>query len=120
MNKRILLIEDDYVLLECYHQILSKFGYTVFPHSSVEKGIEFLQSSTIDLIISDIHFGGMNGNELIEFVKNFNFILIPPIIFVTGSVDITDAFLVLNDLVGEVLIKPVSISDLISAIKRYI
>ena len=69
---RILLVDDEYLLLFSMALTLEDFGYEVLQANSGETGLEVLrQDRDIDLVITDIHLGaGMNGFEFARNVRS--------------------------------------------------
>lgn len=71
MNKRILLVDDDHMVIELLTIFLDHAGYGV---DSAADGIECLkklQDGQYDLIILDICMPKMNGMEVLRFVKRY-------------------------------------------------
>lgn len=90
MKKRILVIDDEEILIRTMNRLLEKTGYEVF---SVKNGADaeiLLEEQEIDLIISDIHMPGRNGVEsmkrLVGKAKKIYGRDIP-FIFITGFTD---------------------------------
>lgn len=69
MNKKILLIEDDYMIREMYTDELIKNGFEVSACPSGEKGLEVLKTTQFDLVLLDIMLLGINGLEVLRQIK---------------------------------------------------
>lgn len=54
---RILIADDDLLLLQSIDSLLSDCGYHVVPAASVQEANELLAKTSVDLILSDIKFG---------------------------------------------------------------
>ena len=54
---RILLVDDDLMLLQSMDSLLTDYGYQVIPSASVKDALEQLEATSVDLILSDIMFG---------------------------------------------------------------
>jgi len=63
--KRILIVEDQKSLCLLYEEELAKEGYEVVAVNDADSGLEALQKSQFDLIITDIRMPGRDGIELI-------------------------------------------------------
>ena len=61
MNKKILLIDDDKMILKTLKKYLSKEGFRVITVMSGEEAINSINNEDFDLIISDIRMPGMGG-----------------------------------------------------------
>ncbi|MBI3995235.1 MAG: response regulator [Nitrospirae bacterium] len=66
---QILLIDDDEIVRIFYQSLLQQAGYGVTVASSGEEGIGLLKKNPFDLLIVDIHLGGMDGIELLRKAK---------------------------------------------------
>jgi CheY-like chemotaxis protein len=53
---KLLIVDDDLLLLQTLDDYLSKAGYQIVPAESVAAAMEYLKSATVDLILSDIKF----------------------------------------------------------------
>jgi DNA-binding response OmpR family regulator len=53
---KILLVDDDLLLLQSLEGLLNDSGFQVIPADSVAKGLEVLTNTAVDLILSDIKF----------------------------------------------------------------
>lgn len=80
--KKILVIEDDILMVKILEFILRKEGYELTIAKDGIEGIEKLNSVNPDLVITDIILPFKSGLEVISFVKeNFNHI---PVIVVSS------------------------------------
>jgi len=86
-KENILIVDDNYDMLELLHRNLKAQNFHTYKASSVMEAIEILKFSTIDLLITDLQMPGINGIELIKYVQE-HFPTIPKLV-ITGfpSVD---------------------------------
>lgn len=117
MKYNIVLIEDNLVLLECYHQILVQFGFNVLALDSISNENLILNFDP-DLIISDLYLGYGNDSSVFDFLKKFYIQKKIPLILVTGNSEFNHGVFDQLGLVGDVLIKPISIEVLINTVKK--
>lgn len=83
---KILLLEDDLVLGETLHEMLSDAGYTtVWVKDGIQASEETYQN-TFDLYILDINVPELNGFELLESLRNAEDET--PAIFISAMTDI--------------------------------
>ncbi len=54
---RILVVDDDLLLLQTLDGMLADNGFQVIPAETVEHALELLKTTAVDLILSDIRFG---------------------------------------------------------------
>src|SRR5205809_336176 len=66
---QLLLVDDDANLLEMLQLLLEKQGHTIVTAESGEEALAALHTGDFDLILSDLTMPGINGYQLLEFVK---------------------------------------------------
>lgn len=90
MKKRILVIDDEELLIRTMNRLLEKTGYDVFSVKNALDAETLVEEQEVDLIISDIRMPGKNGIEvvrgLIEKMRELYGREIP-FIFITGFAD---------------------------------
>lgn len=91
----LLIVDDNATNLSIMEAVLEKEGYRTVIIDNSRECLEFLRSSTPDLILLDIDMPDMNGLEVCRIVQQDSRSSEIPIIFVTGLTDnktINDAF----------------------------
>lgn len=90
MAKKILVIDDEELIIKSLSRLLEKSGYEVFVAKNGQDAIIMTEEEDFDLILADIRMPGMNGVDTIqsiyESLQNNNLKKIP-IIFITGYAD---------------------------------
>ena len=111
---RILLIDDDEMVLDATSRLIQSLGYEVNPLSSAKEAIITLkeEGSYYDLIISDQTMPEMSGKELADYLWSIGS-KIPFLLCSGNSTDIGSSEGILK-----VLSKPVSRSDFSSEINQ--
>ena len=66
---KILIAEDDRMLLKSIAFKLEKEGYDVVTASDGRQAVELLEQESPDLVVSDIMMPYLNGLEVIPYVK---------------------------------------------------
>lgn len=90
MKKKILVIDDEEILIRSLSKLLEKVDYEVYTARNGQDAIEMIKDESFDLIVCDIRMPGINGVETIRKIREFygsqksNH---PPNIFITGYVD---------------------------------
>lgn len=84
MNEKILVIDDEHLILTTIERALSKVGYTVRGTSNVKDFLDALSTGIHDLLIMDLHLGGVDNKELMRKVKEITPRL--KILIISGSV----------------------------------
>jgi CheY-like chemotaxis protein len=85
MAKKILIIEDEEILLELLKKKLSRLGYEVFTAVDGEKGMQAIREIIPDLILLDIIMPKMGGFEVMEKVQADPTLKTIPIIVISNS-----------------------------------
>lgn len=109
---RVLLVDDDSMMLKVLSLLLIRQGYEVLPASGSREALEIIKNDgPVDIIVSDILMPEMPGTELIREVATLS----PG----TAGVLITGAAIAQFDLPNgvPVLEKPFSIEELTHVIK---
>lgn len=121
MAKRILVIDDEELIIRSLTKLLEKNGFEVFVVKRGQDAIAIVEEENFHLIISDIRMPGMNGIETVKNIFNVfgqrNFPK-PPVIFITGYAD-KESEQEANNL-GPVayIYKPFDISTLVTKVKE--
>jgi len=82
--RKILLVEDERLLIDLYKKELEKEGFEV---EVAENGIEAekkLKSQKFDLVLLDILMPKMSGDELLEKIKKEKFVEKVPFIVISN------------------------------------
>lgn len=69
-TKKILLIEDDPLIIEIYTTQLKKAGFEVESAPDGEKAFEMIKEKNFDLLILDIVLPYLTGFELLKRIRN--------------------------------------------------
>lgn len=112
MNERtitVLYVDDDDDMRELVGLALARHGIEVTPAASAEEAIPNLDE--VDVLVADLGLSGMSGRELCERARDRL-----PIVVVTGDREASTERQALG--AHEVLIKPVTMQDLVEAIER--
>jgi len=88
---RILLVEDDFYILDIYQTKLNQEGYKVLIAEDGEEALKTIKKElklgeTIDLILLDISMPHMNGLEFIKKIKNVKGVENTPFMVLTNLV----------------------------------
>lgn len=69
MSKKILLIDDDELVIRSLEKLLARKGYSVDAISDPKAAVQRAAEVSYDLIITDIRMPGMNGIKAIEEIQ---------------------------------------------------
>lgn len=115
-NARILLIDDDALVLETFASVLGREGYDVHTAASVSYGLTLLRSMPFDIMFCDLMMPEMNGLQLLDIVQH-EFVEMP-VIIVTGYASRDMAREALNKGACDYVTKPCRIGELPIVVER--
>ena len=73
LNKSIILfVDDEPAILRSLQRIASKVDATILTASSGFEALEIIESTHVDVIVSDINMPNMDGNQLLEQVSQIS------------------------------------------------
>jgi DNA-binding response OmpR family regulator len=114
MGKRILIIDDEPMIVESVSYSLKQEGYEVISASDGETGLKAAESETIDLILLDLMLPGINGMEICRTIRKSSNV---PIIMLTAKEGEIDRVLGLELGADDYVTKPFSMRELIARVK---
>ncbi len=117
-QERILVVDDEAIVRETIKNDLMEAGYDVVEARNGMDGVRQFKNGAIDLVISDLVMGEMDGLEVLKEVKKIS----PdtPVIIITGypSQKIAKEALVLG--ASDIINKPAGIRTLFKAVRQHI
>jgi DNA-binding response OmpR family regulator len=117
MDKKILVIEDDAVVLRLIEYTLHKEGYQVLTAKNGLEGISKAKSEQPDLIILDVMLPGIDGFEVCHRLRSAPKTAQLPILMLSGKAHEIDKATGLKVGADEYLTKPVTPRELVSRIE---
>ena len=113
----ILVVEDNLVLREGLHDILTYAGYEVLNAAHGVEALEQMSQQPADLILSDIAMPVMDGYELYQKVRQRPEWVTIPFIFLTARGEREDIFKGKDLGAEEYLVKPVTREELLVSVR---
>ncbi len=121
MSKKIMVIDDEPLVLKSIGKLLEIEGYYVTTSLSGKEALSIIEQEEIDLVISDIRMPNMSGvetiNVMIERCKEKNQDA-PPFIFITGFSDEVVNQRALDMDPADFIYKPFNRIDFIGSVKK--
>jgi DNA-binding response OmpR family regulator len=114
MPVRILVVEDEPILLEALEYNLTRQGYQVYTAGDGLAGLETAQRERPDLIVLDIMLPKMDGLEVCRTVRQE---MNTPILMLTARADEVDRVVGLEMGADDYLTKPFSMRELLARVK---
>jgi len=116
MAKRILIVDDDELVLMALNELLKPEGYEVHAVSSGAEALERLDQDGYDLLMLDIIMPEMDGFELCKKIRAKENYKETPIIFLTAKSREEDRAMGLEAGANLFLSKPISPDKLLEMI----
>jgi two-component system, response regulator FlrC len=115
---RVLIVEDDHGLREAIVDTLLLAGYVCLEADSGEAALLQLGRQSVDMVISDIQMGGMDGHTLLTNIRQ----KYPqtPVLLMTAYANIDGAVRAMRDGAIDYLAKPFSPEVLLNQVSRYV
>ncbi len=112
---RILLVDDEPLVLEFLSDVLSREGFTVSQAGRAQEALDILAGEPHGLILCDIRMPGMDGYELLKSVVRHN----PgtDVILMTGYGSVDGALDALTLGAADYLIKPLKPKEIVARIR---
>lgn len=114
----ILYIDDEISALKAISAILKKEGYNVHTATNAEDGIDIIKSSQIDCLLLDYRLPGMDGIDLLRWLRLNNIDI--PTVMLTAYGTIEKAVEAMKLGAHHYLIKPVDTELLVNVLKEAI
>jgi two-component system response regulator HydG len=115
-KERLLVVDDAPHTLEVLQRNLTAKGYQVFTAKSVAEAIRILETTTVDLVITDLKMPKVSGIDLVRHVReNFKE---TEVMMITGYPTIEGAVKAIKTGAEEYLTKPFTDEELFSAVRR--
>ncbi len=117
-SKRVLVVDDEHLILRIISDILTKEGYEVRTTSNCDKALQILKESSLSVILTDIRMPERSGIDLLEKIRTFNPDI--PVILMTGFASLESAIKGVQYGAFDYLTKPLDYNKLKGVIKHAI
>ncbi len=109
---QILVIDDQEYILDTVREALTMNGYEVEVAADGQEGIQKFDDGSFDLVITDLQMPGIDGNNVVEHIRNSDRHF-TPIIGFSGT-----PWLLKGSDFDIVFAKPFPLTDLVDAIQN--
>lgn len=115
MKKKVVIVEDDYIIQELHRHYVENLGHEVIAtFVSGEEAIDFFKSNSADLILMDIRLeDSMDGIETMKRIQDINPI---PVVYITGNTEDSNFRRAVDTNMKGFLSKPLAPNELESVI----
>lgn len=108
---RILVAEDDRELRQLFRRVLENSGYEVAEAEDGQEALDLLESTYIDLIISDIMMPRVDGFELVRSVRQAGMHM--PVLMITARDAFQDMQRGFVSGTDDYMVKPVNVNEMV-------
>lgn len=116
--KKILIVEDEELLLDAFSSVLKKRKYNVVGFSTGKEAIDYVRNNdnNIDLVILDIKLPDMSGLDVLEHIRK----ILPsvPIIMCTAYDAFKTDYQIWANQVSDYIVKPIVLEEIESKIRK--
>lgn len=113
---RVLLVDDDDLLLRALSRLLTKPGFQVVPCADAKMALMHLAQGDVDVVLTDLMMPGWSGIDLLREVRRHNLDI--PVIMLTGSPDLASAISAVELGAFAYLTKPIDATTLFTTVER--
>jgi len=118
--KRILVVEDDPLIMNLIVILLEREGYEVIQCPTAEEGIAAATRSPPDLVLMDVALPGMDGLAATQILKRQEETKRVPVIALTAQAMKQDGEKAARAGCDGFIVKPLSTRDFISDVARFL
>jgi DNA-binding response OmpR family regulator len=115
--KRILVVEDNKLILETIAQSLSREGYEIVKAMDGQECLKLLDENNFDLLITDLYMPFINGLELLSMLQEQGRKSMPVLVLSAGGNE-ENVLKAVELGADDFMIKPFSLSELNFRIKK--
>ena len=113
---RVLIIDNDIPLLECYSTVLLDSDMVVLSESNPLKGFDAIEDFLPDVIVLDMYMPECSGEELVNMIRLDDRWASIPIIFLSGEQDVNNQLHAMELGADDFLVKPVNTRKLVATV----
>ena len=117
---KILVIDDDEIMLEIIAQNLNTSGFKVSTARSGQEGLSIAAKEKPDAIILDWMMPEMDGNEVLKALKKDNALKHIPVMMLTAKDEINNISESLTIGAREYIVKPFDIENMVLRLRNMI
>lgn len=118
--KKILLIDDERLIVQSTCMALKFFGYEAFGAMNGESGLADAQAKKPDLILLDIMMPGIDGWEVLKKLKENGATKNIPVIILTAKEYFNGSAMAKQNGAQDLIAKPFEPEELNETIKKYL
>jgi len=114
----ILVVEDNWELREALCDTLELASFKVVSAESAEEALEILPTRQIDMVVSDVNMGDIDGHALLQKVRAQAPLM--PMLLITAYGSISKSVEAMRNGAVDYLVKPFDPQTLVAAVRQYV
>ena len=115
--ERVLIVEDDENIRQLLKLTLASFNYELVDFENGKDAYDYLQDNKVDLAILDLMLPGMNGYDILKFIRSKASLKDLPVIILSAKDKELDKIMGLDLGADDYLTKPFSVLELAARIR---
>ena len=119
-SPRILVADDEPALLRLLEFVLGRRGYVIDGVSNGNAAVELLESNPPDLAILDVMMPGLDGYEVLKFIRSDEALASIPVVMLTARAQLDDIQRGLSLGADAYLAKPFDPEELLSVVESVV
>ncbi len=116
MKPTVLIVEDEPKMRRLLELNLGEDGFNTISAGDAEAGLKLLNSSAVDLVITDVKLPGMDGMEFLQAVKRVQAAL--PVVVMTAFGTVETAVQAMKLGASNYLLKPFSLDEMRLVVRK--
>ena len=119
-SQQILVADDEPALLRLLEFVLGRKGYDIHGVLTGKAAVEYLMSNRPDLVILDVMMPGLDGYEVLSFIRSDDSLAGIPVVMLTARAQLDDIQKGLSLGADAYLAKPFDPEELLSVVESVI
>jgi DNA-binding NtrC family response regulator len=115
-RQRVLVIDDELGILDSLRILLKNSGFEVDTAQGGKAGLQAVESSAFDIVLTDIRMPGVTGIEILEAVRDRDSEI--PVILMTAQASLQSAIAAVNQGAYHYIQKPFANDELVAICRR--
>jgi two-component system cell cycle response regulator DivK len=120
MKKKVLIVEDNELNMKLFEDLLGAHGYETVKSKDGKKVLDLARAHKPDLILMDIQLPEVSGLEITQWLKSDAELKSIPVIAVTAFAMKGDEDKIRKGGCEDYISKPISITDFMKVVQKYI
>ena len=116
----VVVADDDESVRAFYRTALERSGFRVLLGRNGRQALDLVRAHPVDVLVLDLAMPGMTGLEAVQELRADAALRTLPVIVATGSVAEADRIAGLDQGADDVVVKPVSVAELVARVRAQI